>query len=481
MDARSFRTRLQETIQVYAPLGWTSFGGPTAHIGIFHQLFIDKLHWLSEETFAQFFGIAQALPGPASTQMAFVIAMYRNGIPAAIVSFLLWSIPGFLMMTSLAIAMSFIPAHPPSWVLYLHNGLASVAIGLSALAGYRLTMKVVNDPVESMLCWATAMAAIVYQAQWWPPFLILFGACAAASVHGYKMWRQRRNYQHLNDDQERATMTTGGSGSNEPLMTATEKQPVSTTSNNGVQPTADYHASYFCTLKQGVAILVAMTVILIACFIIWETLPKNGQFLALQIFCAFFITGTIIFGGGPIVVPLLYNYVVTPGWMTDQEFTMGLAVISVMPGPNFNFSAYCGGLALHNWASRTTDSTAVQVFYIIIGALIAYVGIFLPGLAVKAGILPLWKHLQNYPIVNVVLKGVSAAAIGLVWSAVYILAKTAVITSNDVCANTGILGEPLYVAIALSTIAASTRFKLQPVLVILLGAGAAMLLYAIRQ
>lgn len=129
---------------------------------------------------------------------------------------------------------------------------------------------------------------------------------------------------------------------------------------------------------------------------------------ALDLFANMYLAGTIIFGGGPVVIPLLREYVVEPGWVSSRDFLIGLAIIQAFPGPNFNFGVFLGALALLDSPQPT-----------VVGALLGYIGIFLPGLALAIGVQGFWRVLRTKPLVVSFLRGINAAAVGLVFTAVY--------------------------------------------------------------
>ena len=558
--------------------------------------------------------------------------MYRNGIWSAILGFLLWSVPGWVMMTSTALLVAILPSELPRWVRFLENGLASVAVGLAGLAAYRLTDKVLHHRTHSILCWLSACVAILYQAQWLPPLLIFTGGLVtvAGSVaikeNGNWNWNWSWTWNRrgmgagagasadagassssmVGEEPDAITVEVPGRSSPATAATNTATNMTTTTSRRPVRgivpartsldpattqalvggiadalevttrhhvehhhqhqrpvdsttvpaqpkPTqkppvlllpsasaqpqppieaseeslavagedrsllssfpqfpspyeSDMHANYFCTVRQGAGILIGVVVTLVVCFVVRATVPKTSPYLPIHIFAVFFITGTIIFGGGPVVIPLLYSYVVDPGWVTDSEFVLGLTVISIIPGPNFNFGAYCGGLAMRHFVSSpsmattttmtttTMDSAGWTAAEIIFGSVVGFVGIFLPGLAVKTGVLPLWKSVQKHPMIKIALDGVSAAAIGLVWSAVYLLAKNSVRPvgggvgggnsggSGDggvevAQRNAGLLGDPVYVVISMTTFVGLAFLKWPPFVMILLGAAVSMVYY----
>jgi len=158
----------------------------------------------------------------------------------------------------------------------------------------------------------------------------------------------------------------------------------------------------------------------------WDSSSKSFAFLS-----NVYIAGSIIFGGGPVVIPLLYSYVVDPGWLTEREFLIGVAFINVLPGPNFNFAGYCGALAFRNE-------------YLILGAIMGWFGIFFPGLCLKMGILPLWKYVRGNSNMKSIFRGVNAAAVGLVFYAVWTLWQKAIV-ENGISNPLG--NYPLYVIV----------------------------------
>jgi chromate transport protein ChrA len=177
--------------------------------------------------------------------------------------------------------------------------------------------------------------------------------------------------------------------------------------------------------------------------------------------CTDFISqtlGTIIFGGGPVVIPLLRSYVVDPGWVSPRDFLLGLAIIQAFPGPNFNFSVYLGALTL---ASTSTPT--------IFGALLAFVAIFFPGIILAVGVQSIWQVMRTKAWVLSILRGINAAAVGLVFTAVYRLWEIGYLTpeSSD---GESLAQEPWWVVVAAVTYAETAWFGVPPALAIILGA-----------
>ena len=171
-----------------------------------------------------------------------------------------------------------------------------------------------------------------------------------------------------------------------------------------------------------------------------------------------YLAGTIIFGGGPVVIPLLREYVVGPGWVSSRDFLLGLAIIQAFPGPNFNFAVYLCALAFRGTGTPT-----------IAGALLGFIGIFTPGLLLAIGVQGLWCLLRTKSVVAAMLRGISATAVGLVFTAVYRLWQIGYLTPMD-SRGLSLAEEPWFLVIATVTYAASCWWKVPPAAAILFGA-----------
>jgi chromate transport protein ChrA len=171
-----------------------------------------------------------------------------------------------------------------------------------------------------------------------------------------------------------------------------------------------------------------------------------------------YLAGTIIFGGGPVVIPLLRSYVVDPGWVSPRDFLLGLAIIQAFPGPNFNFAVYLAALALAGTGTPT-----------VFGALLGYLGIFIPGIILAVGVQSIWQALRAKAWIVSLLRGINATAVGLVFTAVYRLWEIGYLTPKG--SNGKSLGqEPWWVVVAAVTYAETAWFKVPPAMAIVLGA-----------
>lgn len=180
--------------------------------------------------------------------------------------------------------------------------------------------------------------------------------------------------------------------------------------------------------------------------------------LSFDLFANMYLAGTIIFGGGPVVIPLLREYVVQPGWVSPRDFLLGLAIIQAMPGPNFNFGVFLGALTL---APTSTPS--------IVGALLGCLGIFAPGIILSVGVQSLWRVLRTKPVVLSMLRGINATAVGLVFTAVYRLWEIGYLTPES-SNGTSLAAEPWWVVVAALTYAESAWFGVSPAAAIVVGA-----------
>lgn len=186
------------------------------------------------------------------------------------------------------------------------------------------------------------------------------------------------------------------------------------------------------------------------------------------------LSGTIIFGGGPVVIPLLRSYVVDPGWVSPRDFLLGLAIIQAFPGPNFNFAVFLGALALSSTSYTNPAASSL------LGAVLAFIGIFAPGMILAVGVQSLWRVLRTKPPVIALLRGINAAAVGLVFTAVYRLWEIGWLTEKE-SRGASLGGDPWWVVIAATTFAGVRWFDITPWGAILLGGAAGVAWWGVVQ
>jgi chromate transport protein ChrA len=178
----------------------------------------------------------------------------------------------------------------------------------------------------------------------------------------------------------------------------------------------------------------------------------------LDLFSNMYLAGTIIFGGGPVVIPLLRSYVVDPGWVSPRDFLLGLAIIQAFPGPNFNFAVYLGALTLAGSGTPT-----------VFGALLGYLGIFFPGIILVVGVQSIWQALRAKAWVISLLRGINATAVGRVFTAVYRLWEIGYLTAES-SNGRSLAEEPWWVVVAAVTYVGTAWFKVPPAIAIVFGA-----------
>ena len=331
-------------------LGLTSFGGPIAHIGYFRDEYVGRRKWVDERTYADVVALCQVLPGPASSQVGMSIGIMRAGLAGGVAAWLGFTLPSAAALIAFALSVGSLDIAGAGWV----HGLKIVAVPVVAAAVWGMAKTLTPDRPRIVIAIAGAIAVLAIGTAWGQVAVI-----AAAAVVG---WRFLRSGQEARAFEARV--------------------PVSRT--------------------LAIAALVLLGAALIA-------LPILRQFVEsrpLAVFDSFFRVGSLVFGGGHVVLPLLQHEVVPPGWVTNEEFLAGYGAAQAVPGPLFTFSAYLGAVM---------QPGAVAVLY---GAL-ALVAVFLPSFLFVIGGLPFWNAVRGHGNVKAALRGVNAAVVGLLLAALY--------------------------------------------------------------
>lgn len=331
-----------EVFLVFLRLGLTSFGGPVAHLGYFRSAFVEQRRWLTEPDYASLVALCQVLPGPASSQTGFGIGLLRAGWKGGVAAWLGFTLPSALLMFVLAMNVTALNAsHLGAGLLH---GLQLAAVAIVAQAVYAMALNLCPDTPRRLLAAISVLLLWLLPGSFGQIIVIIFGGVIG-------------RFLPLPPD---------------PSVLRPSIQRLST-------PRAILALAVF-------AILLA------------ESLSHASGDLAL--FNAFYRSGALVFGGGHVVLPLLHEAVVRPGWVASPVFLAGYGAAQAMPGPLFSFAAYLGAVS-----SAGPSGLA--------GALIALVGIFLPGLLLTAGILPFWHGLTQITGLAAALNGINAAVVGL--------------------------------------------------------------------
>ncbi|KAL9020282.1 MAG: hypothetical protein Q9185_002463 [Variospora sp. 1 TL-2023] len=395
-------------------------------------MFVEEYAWIDETMYQQIFAISQALPGSASVKMLYCINAVYGGHGAGVLATAFFSIPGAIGMYGLSIGISSVGDTLPRPVYALLCGLNAATVGIIALAAVNLAGRAVTDRLTRILVFFGGALGMLYTSLWYYP-VIMAGAGLTTMIWDLRWphtilrpvlqaWERMRS-------SKKATATDVESGPNSWPATSAAARPVddqprstpvplskfaimpssSNSSTSSKPPAALSSFPTLVSLRMGSLLLILFLASFITILLLRTLLPSPLP-RPLALFSSLYLAGTIIFGGGPVVIPLLREYIVAPHWVSPRDFLLGLAVIQAFPGPNFNFAVYLGALAAQG---------VVPSFPSFAGASIAFVGMYTPGLVVMLGFLGLWAKLQARKWFVAVLRGVNAAAVGLVFTAVY--------------------------------------------------------------
>ncbi|KAK3403431.1 chromate transporter-domain-containing protein [Sordaria brevicollis] len=525
--AKALASRSWNVFRVNWHLGFTAFGGPPVHFRIFNVKFVQETKWIDEQVFQELFSVSQALCGPASTKMLYCINLIQDGFLAALFSFLLWSLPGAIGMYALAVGVSKIDETLPRPVYALLSGLNAGTVGVIALAAVELSEKAITDRLTRILVFLGATAGMLYNALWYFPVLMLASGIATlindlrwmhqpvsaifvfgASLKGkvvrawpFGKWPGRSTSdaggndnggrRNSVEDEEsieissvgKATATSapsntvaGGARQRAPQtsdlpVTEQEAAAAASASSSTAETEPRIIPSEFrldFSWKIGTAIIVAFFATFIAVMVTRGVFPNPpGLPLLYHLFANMYLAGTIIFGGGPVVIPLLREYVVAEGWVNARDFLIGLALIQAFPGPNFNFAVFLGALTA---IGRGQNPVA--------GAIIAWVGIFSPGLILVHGTMGIWSAVRSKRWVKALIRGVNASAVGLIYTAVYRIWCVGYIDEGFQFGKS--LGDdPWWVVVTATSYVGGRWFNIKAPVAIMLGAVMGMIRYGV--
>ncbi|MEM9050216.1 MAG: chromate efflux transporter [Pseudomonadota bacterium] len=340
-----------EIFAIFLKLGLTSFGGPVAHLGYFRTAFVERLRWIDERGYADLVALCQFMPGPASSQVGLAIGLAKGGVPGAFAAWAGFTLPSAALLIAFAYGVTSLGDAMPAGLL---QGLkvAAVAVVVQAVWGMARTL----TPDAQRVSLAVIAAAIVLAL---PGPLAQIGAIVAGGLAGLALF-----------DADRA-----------------EDRP-------SLDIAVSRHLALGC-LAAFLALLVLLPVLASA---------VSSQWLAM--FDSYFRAGSLVFGGGHVVLPLLQAETVSAGWVSDDAFLAGYGAAQAVPGPLFTFAAYLGAVA-------TPSPNGLA------GGLIALVAIFLPSYLLVFGLLPFWDSLRRRPNLRRALTGVNAAVVGLLLAALY--------------------------------------------------------------
>ena len=340
-----------EVLLAFLRLGLTSFGGPIAHIGYFREEFVVRRRWLDEQTYADLVGLCQFLPGPASSQVGFSVGLIRAGYRGGLAAWTGFTLPSAIALVLFAYGASGLGG--PTGIGLLH-GLKLVAVAIVAQAVGGMARTLCPDRERASIAVVAALIVLLSTS-----FVAQIAAILSGGIAG--LWLCR----------------AGPPASVGPIVL-----PVSR--------------------SAGLVALTAFFVLLV----ILPVLRGLGTGQGVALFEAFYRSGALVFGGGHVVLPLLREAFVTPGWVSDDAFLAGYGAAQAIPGPLFTFAAYLGATV-----SVSPHGPA--------GAALGLIAIFLPGMLILIGTLPFWDAFRQRTWALAMMRGVNAAVVGLLGAALY--------------------------------------------------------------
>ena len=336
---------------IFLRLGLTSFGGPVAHLGYFHAEFVARRRWLSEQAYADLVTLCQFLPGPASSQVGMALGLSRAGYVGALGAWAGFTLPSAIVLVLFALGISHYGQALAPGAL---QGLKVVAVAVVAQAVWNMGRSLCTDNRRISIMVASACCALLAPVAWMQVAIL-----AVAALAGARWLRSARLAVH------------------DPLPMAVGR-------------------------RAGAVWLLLFVALLAGLPLAAAVFPNH----ALAVVDAFYRAGSLVFGGGHVVLPLLQAEVVPPGWVDNDVFLAGYGAAQAVPGPLFTFAAFLGASlqgAPSGW----------------LGGMLCLMAIFVPSFLLVAGALPFWEPLRRGAHTQAALAGVNAAVVGLLLAALY--------------------------------------------------------------
>ena len=376
---------------IFLRLGLTSFGVQVAHLGYFREEFVERRQCLNEHAYIDLVALCQILPGPASSQVGIAIGLSRAGYFGAIVAWLGFTLPSAIILVLFAFGLTKIGnALDAGWL----HGLKIIAVAVVAQAVWQMSKALCPDLIRKIFALVAALITVLFPNAWGQVGVILGGG-----IIGWLLLKNAPIFPHIHF-------------------------PIKISKCSGV-----IALSLFFTLLILLPLLAA---------------GSHSNFVSI---CAgFFRAGSLVFGGGHVVLPLLQSVVISPGLITNELFLAGYGAAQAMPGPLFSFAAYLGALL-------KLEPNGL------LGASTCLIAIYLPSFLLVIGVLPFWEQLRRYPAMKQAMQGINAVVVGILLAALY----------NPVWTNAIYNAVDFFVA--LGALLLLNFWKFPPWLVVLIGAG----------
>jgi chromate transporter len=359
-----------EVLLVFLRLGLTSFGGPVAHLGYFRDEFVVRRKWLDEKAYADLVALCQFLPGPASSQVGMAIGLTRAGYIGTLAAWTGFTLPSAIALVLFAYGVGALgDTTGAGWL----HGLKVVAVAVVAQAVLGMMRTLAPDRARATLAVIAAVIVLAF-----PAALGQIGAIVLGALAGVLFLQSEAQ-----SDQAPLPLTV--------------------------------------SRTTGAVLLAIFFVLLIGLPLLAAAIPNQ----TIKLIDAFYRAGSLVFGGGHVVLPLLQASVVPPGWVSNDAFLAGYGAAQAVPGPLFTFAAYLGavsGPTPNGW----------------IGATVCLLAVFLPSFLLVIGALPFWEDVRRRPSAQAALRGVNAAVVGLLLAALYNPVWTSgILSARDFALATG--------------------------------------------
>ncbi|UXN58741.1 chromate efflux transporter [Phyllobacterium zundukense] len=395
-ESQTTRGTAGEVFTAFLKLGLTSFGGPIAHLGYFRDELVLRRKWIDDKGYADLVALCQFLPGPASSQVGFALGLLRGGPLGALAAWTAFTLPSAILLILFAFGAASFGGPIGGGII---TGLKIVAVAIVAQAVWGMARNLCPDRERATIALGAVLIIVFFAGA-----LGQVAAIAAGALAGLVFCR---NHQ--------AEITR--------------------------------HIEFPVSRTFGVISLVAFFALLFGLPIITSAMSSQG----LSVFDSFFRAGSLVFGGGHVVLPLLETEVVRSGWVSHDQFLAGYGAAQAVPGPLYTFAAYLGTVL-------GPEPNGL------IGATIALAAVFLPGFLILLGVIPFWDGFRTRESAQALMRGANAAVVGILGAALY-----------DPVFTSAIVG-PYQFALALTCFVLLMAWKTPPWIVVLVAAGCGVLM-----
>lgn len=339
-----------EVLRVSGRLGLTCFGGPIAHIGYFRDEYVSRRAWIDEQSYAELVALCQFLPGPASSKLGIAMGIARAGLPGGLAAWVGFTLPSALALVLFAYGVQSLDTAGAGWL----HGLKVVAVAVVALAVWGMARTLAPDRERATIAILSALVVLS-----WPTAAGQVLPIIAGGLIGLR------------------------------FLPAAGAPPM-------------LHLRVPISRRVGAAAWALFFGLLVGLPLLRQVIPSQ----ALAVVDSFYRVGSLVFGGGHVVLPLLHAEVVPTGWLSNEQFVAGYGAAQAVPGPLFTFAAYLG-------AAMQPEPNGLA------GAALALSAIFLPAFLLTVGALPFWEIVRGLPPYQSALRGINAAVVGILLAALY--------------------------------------------------------------